>query len=259
MDHIIFSKSFHFRTITLHNALHNDNSGGIPCHFLARMRRGSGKIQSLDGEVLHLKEHDIFYLPRGLCYHSYWTPDGIEPCVVEWESYGFLFLPEAEGNRYKMQILAPTEDCKDLFDRLCELKEVNSEAIGLLYCLLGGFLPHMQSDGTSKHERQLQAAKIYLRSHPDCKMTDLARHCCISESGLYALFRDYANTSPIKEKNKMQIERAVELLINTDDSIEQISELLRFSSAAYFRKLFKEQTGKTPTQVRKEQALKHRI
>ena len=259
MEHIIFSKSFRFKTITLHSPLHNDNAGGIACHFLARMKRGSGRIQGLDGEVLNLKENDIFYLPRGARYHSYWTPDTQAPGVVEWESYGFLFLPEADGNRYKMQIIPPTKNCHALFDRLASLKETNSEAIGLLYCLMGEFLPIMQADGTTKHERQLQTARAYLRAHPECKMTDLARHCCVSESGLYALFRDYANTTPVKEKNRMQIERAVELLLNTDYSIEQISEILHFSSAAYFRKLFKEQIGKKPTQVRKEQASEHRI
>ena len=258
MEHIIFSKSFRFRTITLHNEVHNDNSGGIPYHFLARMKCGSGRIVGLDGECISLRAGDVFYLPIGLRYHSYWMPD-YDLGAVSWESYGFSFFPEFEDNHYKMQILHPTEACVSLFDRLSSSNESSSEALGLLYRLMGSLLPDMEYIGRGKQEALLQAARVYLKEHPECKMTEVAKHCCISESGLYALFRDYAGTTPVKEKNRMQIEAALEMLRYTDFSIEQISELLHFSSAAYFRKLFKEQIGKSPTQVRREQAFRHTI
>lgn len=259
MEHTLFYNSFQFRVITLHGPLHNDNSGGIPCHFLARMRRGRGRLRALDGQTLELSPGDVFYLPQGLCYHSYWEPDDpLAPCV-EWESYGFTFLPEAETNRYKMQILPHAEECAPLFDRLCQLEDTDSEAIGLLYRLMGIYLPTMEHHGRERHELLLQKARAYLKSHPDCRMPELARHCCISESGLYALFREYAGTTPIREKNRMQVEQAIVLLMDTDYSIEQISERLHFTSAAYFRKIFKEHMGKAPTQVRREQAFRHTI
>lgn len=258
MEHTIFSKSFRFRTFTLHSAVHNDNSGGISAHFLARMKCGSGRIENLDGERLALRAGDVFYLPMGLQYHSYWTPDS-DAGIVSWESYGFAILPEFESNRYKMQILHPTEECTPLFDRLSVLNESSSEALGLLYRLMGSLLPTMESVGRGKQEALLQAARAYLREHPACKMIEVAKHCCISESGLYALFREHAGTSPVKEKNRMQIEASLEMLRYTDFSIEQISEFLHFSSAAYFRKLFKEEIGKSPTQVRREQAFRHTI
>lgn len=258
MEHTIFSKSFRFRTITLHGEVHNDNSSGIACHFLARMKCGSGRIVGLDGEAIALKAGDVFYLPLGLQYHSYWKPDA-DSKVVSWESYGFVFLPEFESNRYKMQILPSAKDCGELFDRLSSLNEASTEAIGLLYRIMGILLPDMEYIGRGKQEALLQTARKYLKEHPNCKMSEVAKACCISESGLYALFRDYAGTTPIKEKNRMQIEAAIELLRYTDFSVEQISESLHFSSAAYFRKLFKEEIGKSPTQVRREQALKHTV
>lgn len=259
MEHTLFYNSFQFRVITVHNFLHNDNSEGIPCHYLARMRRGRGRIRTLDGFVLELSPGDVFYLPCGLRYHSYWTPDDAPAPCVEWESYGFAFLPEADSFQYKMQLLSPTEECTHLFDRLCTLDGSCSEAIGLLYRLMGIFLPAMESFEREKQEILLQKARAYLKHHPDCKMTELARACCISESGLYTLFRNCAGTTPIREKNRMLVEQAIALLMDTDYSVEQISAQLHFSSAAYFRKIFKEQTGKTPTQLRRELAFQHTI
>ena len=257
MEHIIFSKSFRFRTITRHSVVHNDNSRGISCHFLARMRCGSGRLETLDGETISLRAGDVFYLPLGLQYHSYWTPDS-ESGSVSWESYGFSFLPEAESNRYKMQVLVPTAECELLLDRLAMRNEVSSESIGLLYRILGLVLPAMEC-AERRQELLLQRARAYLKDHPDCKMTEVAKDCCISESGLYALFRDCAGSTPVKERNRMRIEAAVELLRCTDLSVEQISESLHFSSSAYFRKRFKEETGKSPTRLRREQALRHII
>ena len=45
---------------------------------------------------------------------------------------------------------------------------------------------------------------------------------------------------------------AVELLTTTDKTVEEISSLLRFSSAAYFRKVLRKHTGLTPKQIRKK-------
>ena len=95
--------------------------------------------------------------------------------------------------------------------------------------------------------------------HPDFKVGDLARHCSMSESGLYAFFREYAGTTPIDMKHRMKVEQAIGLLATTDLSIEEISDRLKFSSAAYFRKIVKEQTGKTPSALRREYYLADRL
>ena len=74
----------------------------------------------------------------------------------------------------------------------------------------------------------------------------------MSESGLYAFMREHGHTTPIGLKNRLLVEKAVELLSSTDLSVEEISARLGFCSSAYFRKIVKEQTGKTPTQLRKD-------
>ena len=74
----------------------------------------------------------------------------------------------------------------------------------------------------------------------------------MSESSLYAFFRSYANTTPVQVKNAMLVERAVTLLGSTDLPIEVISDRVGFQSVAYFRRLLRAHTGKTPGAIRRE-------
>ena len=83
-------------------------------------------------------------------------------------------------------------------------------------------------------------------------MSELARHCNMSESGIYAFFKKHMQDTPIGVKNRIKARRAVTMLETTNLSVEEISESLGFSSSAYFRKKIKEITGKTPQKIRKE-------
>ena len=249
MNNILFYKSFLFRLLSFKHEKHSDNSMGIDCHFLARMRKGHARLVSDRQEEMLLEAGDVFYLPMGLRYHSYWFPiDG----AVEWESYLFTYFPCSTGAEYAMQKLSLDKDTLSLLDRLSEDMTVNASTVGLLYEVLGRLLPTMREMQTDPQQELLAKAKEYISTHTHFQISDLARHCGISESGLYAFFRSYAHTTPIEVKNTLLVEKAVLLLTSTDLSVEEISERVGIQTTAYFRKLVKEKTGKTPTQIRKD-------
>ena len=108
----------------------------------------------------------------------------------------------------------------------------------------------MEGSGGVSSARLLEQATEYMRLHPDCRIAEVARHCGISESALYAAFRR-ENTTPNKVRQELLIRTAVHLLTTTDASIQDISDRLNFSSASYFRKVLREHTGNTPSQLRK--------
>ena len=56
----------------------------------------------------------------------------------------------------------------------------------------------------------------------------------------------------LRFKNQIKVNRAVNMLKYTSASVEEISTELGFANAAYFRKIFKSHTGKTPLKIRKE-------
>ena len=251
MNDIIFSKTFTFHILTGRSERHTDNSRGIPNHFIARMRHGSARIRALSGEDFTVSAGDVFYLPQGLRYHSYWTPSK-ETGLVEWESYGFSCFPNPTEARYLAQRLIIDTRGHAYLDLLANTLSMTPTTVGTLFLFLDTVLPHMEQRDINRQKLLLERATAYVAAHPDLKVSELAEHCHMSESGLYALMREYGHTTPIGLKNRLLTKKAAELLGSTDLSVEEISARLGFCSSAYFRKIIKEQTGKTPTQLRKE-------
>ena len=255
MEQSLFYNTFLFRTIQLKSFHHTDNGAGIPNHFIARMQRGSGVIRALSGEELSLEAGDVFYLPMGLQYHSYWTTDGSDDPAVSWESYGFIHLPVNGEDRYVMQKISPSAKATHWLDLLKQDQTVSPASVGYLYLFLSEVLPDLRIAESDPKTALLQTAFRYIQEHDSFSVPELARACGISESGLYALFRDCAGTSPIDIKHRLIAERAVLMLTTTDLTVEAIASSLDLCSSAYLRRILKKQTGQTPVQIRKEARL----
>ena len=251
MDNIQFYNSFSFQQFILKKHRHNDNSRGIDFHFIGRMRSGSGEIETESGLRFSLSASDIFYLPIGLRYHSFWTPDRTGNQTVTWDSFGFGFFPCRSGQRYEPQILHPSETALRFLDAIDLSAGVSTSSIGLLYAFLGEVFPTMQKTDSDREHELLSKARNFIYAHPQFKVSDLARHCGMSESGLYAFFRSYAGTTPIEEKNRILVGQAITLLTSTDLSVEEIAARLGIQSTAYLRKIIHAQTQKTPSELRK--------
>lgn len=252
MEQILFYNTFSFRTIHLKSFHHTDNSKGVTSHFVARMQRGSSVIRTVSGEELHLSAGDVFYLPLGLQYHSYWTVDQSEDPSVSWESYGFIHLPVHNETRYVMQKINPSAEAIGWLDRLKQNQTVSPASVGYLYLFLSEVLPDFRIAEPDAKTTLLQTAFDYIQEHESFSVPNLARACGISESGLYALFRDYAHTTPVESKHRLIAERAVVMLTTTDLSVEAIASTLGLCSSAYLRRILKKQIGQTPLQIRKD-------
>lgn len=259
MDNLLFYNSFKFFVHSFNKSHHTNNSAGITIHFLARMRRGKGRIVTERGEELLLKAGDFFYLPQGLRYHSYWTPEKKGDSVVEWESCGFDVYPCKSGKSYAMQKLAPSPTALQYWENIDPARGVSASSVGHLYAFWGEIHPTMIQTENDPQKELFSKAKNFIHQNPHFKVRELARHCGMSESGLYAFFRSYANTSPIEVKNRVQAQRAIELLGSTDLPIESVSDLVGFRSVAYFRRILRTYTGKTPGEIRQEQFKKHSL
>lgn len=250
MEQISFYNSFQFHIHRLTSDRHTDNSCGIPCHYLARMIRGSARIVSLSSEEIEVGAGDVFYLPMGLRYHSYWTVD--DGGEVAWESYGFKILPTAQKVQYAMQTINADEDGIAVLDSLSENIGVSPTSVGLLYLFIGKVLDKMRIDSVDARALLWERAVSYISAHPNFQVRELAIYCNMSESGIYAFFKSYGGTTPIEVKNRILINRAVDLLTTTDLSVEEICSRIGFCNAAYFRKQLRRVTGKTPHEIRRE-------
>lgn len=127
------------------------------------------------------------------------------------------------------------------------------KAYSLFYDLYSKILPFLKYEKVQNISiSRIKPAVEYIERNSDREfsISDLAQICLLSESRLYALFKKTMRCSPITYRNSIRIQKAVNLLEN-DYTIEEIATKLGFSSAVYFRRVFKEIMGKLPSEYRR--------
>lgn len=84
--------------------------------------------------------------------------------------------------------------------------------------------------------------------------TKVARHCGVSVRQLERLFREHLASTPMQFYTSLKIERARELLSQTDMSLPEVSLACGFGTTANFSKKVRLFLGVSPTQYRKNAA-----
>lgn len=83
-------------------------------------------------------------------------------------------------------------------------------------------------------------------------LDELASEYGVNKYRLCREFAKYYEYTPIQYLNKIRIDKAKELLLNTDEKIVDISQIVGIENSNHFIRLFKEKTGVTPLTYRKE-------
>lgn len=244
MNNIQFSKSFYFFECNFKRSHHTDNSRGTSCHHIGAIKSGSATFD-VGGEIFTFTAGDVFYTPPSCKYHSYWTGEKI--C---YDSYAFTVFPNS-AEEYGVQKLCMSDRAREILASLSAHKTVDCTSVGLLYMLLGEVLPKMTPTVRDEKSLAVSRALAFLREDQTLSVPELSQKMGMSVSALYALFSEELHSTPIAEKNRIRTETAIEMLQNTDMSVEEISARLNFSSAAYFRKVLATFCGKTPREIRK--------
>lgn len=210
------------------------------------MLTGNSKITT-ENEQVEIKQGDFFYIPDNEPYQSFWygNPE------IKFISLGFKFMPNFENKAYAVQTIPYSDDAASLFLNLSDLKYLTASDIGVFYTLAGILIPKMISDIPCRSREIVMLTKRYLLEHPFSSAAEMAKHCAVSEAALYAAFKKSSDITPNDMKNRIILEKAKDILISTDNSIEDISDIMGFSSASYFRKKFRKHFNMTPRQMRK--------
>lgn len=100
----------------------------------------------------------------------------------------------------------------------------------------------------------IQPALAYMKKHPQEKITleKMAALCNISPSYFSKLFAKENMGNLSDYVNKIKIELAKELLLNSDWNIRTIAEHTGYDDSGYFIKIFKKLTNKTPLEYRND-------
>ncbi len=169
--------------------------------------------------------------------------------IIE-ESKRTFDLPYSDPDLKKMKLLEnPTLGGQQLIKNYLELLLINlmrneteknsSEAV---------FLPQEQFD-------ELISDKVieYMKDHVTERLSvdDVCRELHYNKSYVFRQFKKTTGSSLMAYFVKMKVQKAKEMLRETDLSVAAISDKLSFDSPNYFSKTFKKITGYTPSTYRK--------
>ena len=105
---------------------------------------------------------------------------------------------------------------------------------------------------TGVHQKVHEVA-LYLQTHihESVSLEELAQRFFMSRSYLTRSFRNVTGFSVVEYMTYIRIQKAQQLLRESDRSITEIAGLCGFGNITYFEKVFKTTTGHTPVQYRK--------
>ena len=247
MNRIIFSDNFKFFNLKFTGCHYTDNRKGSPMNYLAYMIKGDANIVS-ENKTIQIQEGDVFYIPKNLSYQSYWHGDD----EIDFLSFGFLELNTKENTKFELQRI-PCD--KKVTEKIIQIptsgETVDCKTLSLFYDVMSEIIPNLTYSSENKEEITVEKIKHCIRSHPYSSLHEIAGLCAVSEPYLYALFKKITHTTPNDYRQKVLCEMGMELLLTTDKKVEEITDLVHFSSSSYFRKVLKKHTGSTPREIRK--------
>ena len=152
-------------------------------------------------------------------------------------------------------VLVVKKDCQAIFEEihrlLCEEKIDYDQIAHQVLSLFQGLkeISYDKSDAIKYSE----AIRSFLDSSLEKKITleDISAALDISVSHIIRIFKHQYGISPMKYFMRAKVGYACRLLVNTNYSVEQISEMLSFNEPEYMSKCIKNQTGLSPLQYRK--------
>lgn len=233
-------------------------------HFcMGLIIKGKGIFKFSSGgkkETVEVGVGDIIFVPVTSRYISVWQGDP-DVCYVSFHFYLSSDSLISEKNNFKIQkvTLSDFEALKE--DFLYAFKNYNTDSaeefisLGIFYKILGKVFPQLKALKPKRIDERIEKAVEYinLNSESDISVPELAHMCNLSPSHFYTKFKQETGVTPVDFKNRILINRASKLLIcNKELSIEEIGEILGFNSATYFRRIFRDFTGKSPREYRKE-------
>ena len=77
--------------------------------------------------------------------------------------------------------------------------------------------------------------------------------CSMCESRFRRKFSEYAGMPPIKYRNFLRVKKAAELLSGGEYTVSEAAELVGIPDVSYFCRLFREQMGVKPSDMKLSQ------
>lgn len=218
---------------------------------------GSGVV-SCDRQIAYPKKGDIYLLPAGLDQEYY--SDSDDPWIKLWfNADGVLIQHLLAAYKINRKICFPDSGGGELIERIHQILlsegltpyEIQTRCSSVFFELVQRLAKETEND------EKLSAAatvKQYIEQNaekPLC-VDNLAALISHSVSQTIRIFKKEYGITPYEYLLLQKLERAKLLLKNTNMRIKDISKALSFSDEHYFSGLFREKTGVSPGEYRRQ-------
>jgi LacI family transcriptional regulator len=122
-----------------------------------------------------------------------------------------------------------------------------------------GVVARQSTDASAVPDRDVRRAMRLIRERAcdGLSVFELVRELPVSRSTLERKFSLFLDTTPKVEINRIRLQRAMQLLTETNFKLPVIARMTGFSHAEYLSAVFKAQVGMTPGQYRKLHRRRH--
>ncbi|GAA4848036.1 AraC family transcriptional regulator [Paenibacillus vulneris] len=165
---------------------------------------------------------------------------------------------------YGLPYVMNTEECTGIaqaFHRMEQTLSWQASSMSLrvksaIYDIISCFIDHCVSTGIKSvapaSVLKLQKVTEYIDQHmdKDIKIEQLADIMHFNTNYLYQFMKMHLGITPMQYIYKRRLDKAKDLLINTDDSLANIAAVTGFSDVYHFSKSFKKHTGISPRAYR---------
>lgn len=127
-----------------------------------------------------------------------------------------------------------------------------SRLVFLLYSHLSPAEAHI-SRAQLRNAQRIKTMLSWIHTHfsQELDMASIAASASVSESECLRCFRSTVGITPIQYLKQYRLQQAARLLTETPHKISDIAVSCGFQDMSYFTRAFREQTGSTPSQYRK--------
>lgn len=230
----------------------------------------SGKLSYLIDDIkqIHtLKKGDCVCIPPDVLHQTFRTHGQCKRIVITFSreyllDYFNFDTVEQLLCVFENRIITPNVEDKKRLDVIMHeiLNETEKDGYGKSFLLIAEILyilynsnQVMKPDTRNKIKSLATKMIKYMESNyfKINSLNDLADEFGITKQHIIRLFKEQTNITPIKYLNSIKIRKSCNLLLETDYSIDQISQMVGFNSGKYFCSLFKKITNMTPLVYRK--------
>ena len=252
-------------------------SYGPHCHLrieLNYVKKGSCRIL-LEEESVSFQERDLMLIPSHVSHKFeagkkgctlmqleflpdiFWQVNSLQPLSAEQEDTSFASpLRSLSEQKRLLKIeddLRIVQEIRSIINELQQQEEGYEYLVVLSYVELMVLIYRYVSHHAFPPDMNsiLQEAVMYLRQHysADVAMADVAAHTRVSERYLRKLFAREFHLSPLGYLQRIRIDKAVELLKNTELSVKEVAYLCGYHSPQYFAHVFKQYSGIRPQEI----------